>query len=453
MKPNSRLNRILLATLMAIATSFGIAPNAISAGKAADKLSNRPVIFVHGWHADSKIWGTAISKARSFGYKENELFKFDYRHESNWGNHNTPIESLADELDQFIKTNDLVNSSPDGKIDIVAHSMGGLVARAYLIQGGEETTAHLVTLATPNHGTALGNLCPTGACGTQAAEMAAGSGFLRWLNRVPESYGNTRYATFRSNVGDEPLEAALSPYPYACDKVVYGVDDDGERSARHTGKTSILKGADNFISPCIGHDQIQNDDWTINTALHRISDSDGAHTPKAAQVQCGDLTERWGKGQWPRPNGWVSAHAQSCVVAAGERNSHTRSAYTELQIRGCGYYDSPAGIAWWYAGVGNVNCDVNATGILWRNGTWGAHNQPKVSKHERWLQVRTDSAPADTGSKVAGEWTFSAGVHAQYSSEWDVKDCPSETPSMIVGQQSSSNTRLHGISLQCPARS
>ncbi|MFJ6618149.1 esterase/lipase family protein [Kitasatospora sp. NPDC091335] len=432
MKPKSPLPRLAVVMFMMIAVSLGLAPAASASGSEPRKLAHRPIVFVHGWHGDSRTWSAMEQRAMDrtdFGYGAGELWPFDYSSVSKPGNDSTPIATLAGMLRQFIQDEGLVDKSPDGKIDIVAHSMGGLVARTYLVNGGASTTAHLVTLATPNHGTVLGNLCP-GLCGTQAAEMGAKSDFLKWLNGKPETYGSTQYATFRSNVGDEPLEAALSPYPYACDKVVYGVDDDGERSAKYTGRTSVLSGAANLVSPCVGHDQIQGDDWTVDMALRLISDPNGAHTPKAAQVQCGDLTEHWGKGSGVRPGGWVSAHAQSCVVATGAPHSRTKSVYTELQIRGCGYYGR-VGTPWYYTGSFDVNCDVKAKGILWRNGVWAAHSPHLVANvYERWLQVRTDTASADTGSKVAGEWSFDAD--AWWGHEWEVHHAKSRTPSMII---------------------
>ncbi|MFE7115938.1 esterase/lipase family protein [Streptomyces sp. NPDC057654] len=423
------LRMFVVTAMVLVAAAFGLAPAASAAPHPDVKLAHRPIVFVHGWHSGPGTWNHMVDKTREYGYTSDELYRFDYSSFSQVGNGSTPIRALADKLGAFIEKEDLLNKSPDGQIDIVAHSMGGLVSRAYLKQNeGSKTTAHLVTLATPNHGTILSYFCIPGIpqCDEQAREMDAGSGFLTWLNGGTETPGSTHYATFRSNVGDEPM---VPPTTYWCDTTVVGVDEDGEKSLKHSGRTSILKGAANFVSPCVGHDQIANDDWTIDKALHLIADSDGAHTPKAAQVRCGELGEHWGKGSWPRPGGWVSAHAQSCVVATGAPHAATKSVHTELQIRGCGYWFGYASI-WWYTGAGNINCDVHADGILWRDGYWGAHDKPSSSVYERWMQVRTKDVPAAKGAQVEGSWKFD--VHAYHDSEWDVKAAKADSGSLII---------------------
>jgi pimeloyl-ACP methyl ester carboxylesterase len=61
---------------------------------------------------------------------------------------------------------------------IVAHSMGGLVARCWIARlGGAARAARLVTLGTPHHGTLLARGFPAGWAG----EMLCGS---EWLERL-----------------------------------------------------------------------------------------------------------------------------------------------------------------------------------------------------------------------------------------------------------------------------
>jgi triacylglycerol lipase len=70
-----------------------------------------------------------------------------------------------------------ITRATGGKVLLVAHSMGGLGARAYLARHGESRVAALVTIASPHHGTALARL----GRGTNARQMRIGSGFLREL--------------------------------------------------------------------------------------------------------------------------------------------------------------------------------------------------------------------------------------------------------------------------------
>ena len=63
-----------------------------------------------------------------------------------------------------------------GTVDLVGHSMGGLVARYWIEKmGGAERTGTVVLMGTPNTGTTAASLAP-GAC---ASEMMPGSEFIR----------------------------------------------------------------------------------------------------------------------------------------------------------------------------------------------------------------------------------------------------------------------------------
>lgn len=64
-----------------------------------------------------------------------------------------------------------------GPIIIVGHSMGGLVARAYLERHGAGSISKVITIGTPHHGTGLARL----GLGRCAREMERGNAFLRRL--------------------------------------------------------------------------------------------------------------------------------------------------------------------------------------------------------------------------------------------------------------------------------
>ncbi len=84
---------------------------------------------------------------------------------------------LARHIEEICAVNEL---GPDGQVDIVAHSMGGVVARAALVEVGTAARVHtLVTLGTPH-------------AGTQAARFAATT---RCLDLRPESAFMARLAT------------------------------------------------------------------------------------------------------------------------------------------------------------------------------------------------------------------------------------------------------------------
>lgn len=81
----------------------------------------------------------------------------------------------------------------DGRIDIIAHSAGGLAARHYVrFLGGEDKVHDLVTLGTPHHGTWASAAFPVTKV---ARQTIPGSRFLKELNEEPEAYGKVEYTS------------------------------------------------------------------------------------------------------------------------------------------------------------------------------------------------------------------------------------------------------------------
>ena len=108
------------------------------------------------------------------------------------------ITVYADRIKQVIER--LQQYTGKNKVIIIAHSMGGLVAREYIRKYGGDNVAMLITIGTPNHGIygTLSNLCSIGHEGPECTDMAAGSPFLTQLNK-DETPGNTQYITLEGN--------------------------------------------------------------------------------------------------------------------------------------------------------------------------------------------------------------------------------------------------------------
>jgi pimeloyl-ACP methyl ester carboxylesterase len=67
-----------------------------------------------------------------------------------------------------------------GQVAIVAHSMGGLVARAWMRVHGSARVARVITLGSPHHGTALASFGP----GANAAQMRRAEHGGTWLQAL-----------------------------------------------------------------------------------------------------------------------------------------------------------------------------------------------------------------------------------------------------------------------------
>ncbi|HET7719991.1 MAG TPA: alpha/beta fold hydrolase [Acidimicrobiales bacterium] len=85
------------------------------------------------------------------------------------------------------------------RVDLVGHSQGGLVGRAYIkYEGGATEVDSLVSLGTPHYGTSLANIARFFSLGTcvgilSCHQMATGSSFLNDLNAGDDTVGNVRY--------------------------------------------------------------------------------------------------------------------------------------------------------------------------------------------------------------------------------------------------------------------
>ncbi len=100
------------------------------------------------------------------------------------------IETLGQDFGKYLASLKNLDGSNVTTVDVVAHSMGGLIVRSYL--AGKQNTAglfqppatpairKLVLLATPNFGTPVASLASF--LGPQTAEMALGSRFLSDIN-------------------------------------------------------------------------------------------------------------------------------------------------------------------------------------------------------------------------------------------------------------------------------
>ncbi|MFR9794420.1 lipase family alpha/beta hydrolase [Streptomyces sp. MS06] len=98
------------------------------------------------------------------------------------------------------------------RVDIVGHSLGGLIARHYVQrQGGDQRVRTLVTLGTPHSGT---RVAPLADIHPLVRQMRPGSAVLEELNR-PAPDCRTRFVSFWSDLDHlmEPLDAACIDHP------------------------------------------------------------------------------------------------------------------------------------------------------------------------------------------------------------------------------------------------
>src|SRR5271165_2881105 len=174
------LGEIIEFPLAMLAMSFYIRPKmqaqAPAHGQArapgAAEPALRPVLLLHGFLCNANIWRRLQMRLRTAGFGPIEALD---------------VEPLLADIDfQAGRVAPsllaLQRRCHGERVVIVAHSMGGLIARALLRDLGAGAIRRIVTIASPHHGTALARGLPW----PNTQQMSAVSPWLRALNLAQE---------------------------------------------------------------------------------------------------------------------------------------------------------------------------------------------------------------------------------------------------------------------------
>ena len=171
--------------------------------------TRNPVVLLNGWEAGYNLNTCPIStsSADTFGnlaqYLVSDGVPVVYLFDNCLIDPNQSIETLGNDLANFLNSIQYDDGTQVPQIDLVGFSLGGLIARSYLagLQPDESLTppantlvGKLVLLATPNFGSFVaGNYATLLAAGTQSAELVPGSSFLwnlaNWNQRTDDLRG------------------------------------------------------------------------------------------------------------------------------------------------------------------------------------------------------------------------------------------------------------------------
>jgi len=110
----------------------------------ADYPDAPPIILVHGWNGSEFTWSDVDTLRRFEAHMHRDIYFFTYRTGLVAGNF-PPIEVLEEEFERYLL--------PFKQVDVIAHSMGGLIVRQYLTHHSEHPIRRLVFLSTPHFGT------------------------------------------------------------------------------------------------------------------------------------------------------------------------------------------------------------------------------------------------------------------------------------------------------------
>ena len=178
-------------------------------GGASQTLS--PVLLIHGVVCNRGVWRPLAGALWSHGFGPIRGVNLE-----------PPLADIESHVAHVVsELRQLRRDSGGARVAIVAHSMGGLVARAVLRLAGADDIGQVITLGSPHHGAWLARLLP----GPPNRQMQPDSEWLAALNAAQEGH---------------------FPVPVAC---IYSVNDNLVTPAR----SAVLAGAQQIELRGLGH--------------------------------------------------------------------------------------------------------------------------------------------------------------------------------------------------------
>ena len=136
----------------------------------------QPILLVHGYMSNRGIWWRFRHRLvrAQLGAKLGPIYSISL----------SPLWGSIDEMVPFLaaKIDAICTATGCDQITVIAHSMGGLVTRAYMVAQPNNTTriSKLITLASPHLGTKMASF----GIGQCVGEMRMNSGWLAALERA-----------------------------------------------------------------------------------------------------------------------------------------------------------------------------------------------------------------------------------------------------------------------------
>ncbi len=251
---------LLALTIIAALVVVALRRRAARPGKGLDTFPGPigpggplPVILVHGLFGFDRIGVPGVKL---------HYFRGIVKHLESLGCHAhavrlPPLASVPDRAKILV---DKINALPHERVDIIAHSLGGLDARYALAKLGLATKVRaLVTVGTPHHGTPLVDLFISGPIGVARKALAAlglTTHALDWLSPtalarfnadVPNA-PNVRYASVVGGIREAstPLSLALAPTHRYLRRVSGANDGLVPIASQYWGETLAEIEADHF---------------------------------------------------------------------------------------------------------------------------------------------------------------------------------------------------------------
>ncbi|MGW3660807.1 esterase/lipase family protein [Streptomyces sp. NPDC005151] len=162
----------------------------------------RPVVLLHGFIDNRSVFVLLRRSLARHGWHHLESL--------NYSPLTCDIRTAAELLGRHVE--EICTRTGHHEVDIVGHSLGGLIARYYVQRlGGDRRVRTLVTLGTPHGGTSV---APVASAHPIVRQMRSGSAPIEELRR-PAPGCRTRFVSFWSELDQVivPVEAACIDHP------------------------------------------------------------------------------------------------------------------------------------------------------------------------------------------------------------------------------------------------
>jgi triacylglycerol lipase len=179
-------------SLAPAATTLGVQQQASTSPVGSD--APVPVLVIPGWSDDETRLAAMGARLTAAGWESRRVLTLSFE---------DPVGSNRDHAREIAQAVlDFKTRTGADRVDIVAHSMGGLATRYFLLNGGDAHIRRVVFLATPH----MGTVSALFAWGEGAREMEPRSSFLLGMLRAQPIPSGVRAITIRT-----PLDLHVVP--------------------------------------------------------------------------------------------------------------------------------------------------------------------------------------------------------------------------------------------------
>ncbi len=128
---------------------FFVNVNSVEGVKSSSGYSQHPILFLHGWTGDASGWNAMKDRFYNDGWPSELLKAFTFSDSGDYSP-NGNIQN-AERIRYWV--DDILNFTGAEKVDLIAHSMGGLSSRYYIkLLGGINKVDDYVCMGSPHHG-------------------------------------------------------------------------------------------------------------------------------------------------------------------------------------------------------------------------------------------------------------------------------------------------------------